>query len=132
MALLMLLDAANAQPRNALGVGLSAVHVHHGLRGDEADADLAFVETLCAAIFEIPLSSTPASPTASPASARLASPRQSRRPRAPCATRSSKSSSERVARTRPHRAHPGRPGRDRSDEAAARSLDRGVERNNTN
>jgi tRNA(Ile)-lysidine synthase len=28
-------------------VGLSAVHVHHGLRGEEADADLAFVEALC-------------------------------------------------------------------------------------
>jgi tRNA(Ile)-lysidine synthase len=35
-------------------VGLSAVHVHHGLRGDEADADLAFVEELCARL-EVPL-----------------------------------------------------------------------------
>jgi tRNA(Ile)-lysidine synthase len=26
---------------------MSAVHVHHGLRGEEADADLAFVEALC-------------------------------------------------------------------------------------
>ena len=43
VALLLLLHAANALPRNALGVGLSAVHVHHGLRGEEADADLAFV-----------------------------------------------------------------------------------------
>jgi tRNA(Ile)-lysidine synthase len=48
VALLLLLHAANALPRNALGVGLSAVHVHHGLRGEEADADLAFVEALCA------------------------------------------------------------------------------------
>jgi tRNA(Ile)-lysidine synthase len=47
VALLLLLHAANALPRNALGAGLSAVHVHHGLRGDEADADLAFVESLC-------------------------------------------------------------------------------------
>jgi len=54
VALLLLLDAANAQPRNALGVGLSAIHVHHGLRGDEADADLAFVEALCARL-EVPL-----------------------------------------------------------------------------
>jgi tRNA(Ile)-lysidine synthase len=54
VALLLLLDAANAQPRNALGVGLSAVHVHHGLRGEEADADLAFVEALCARL-EVPL-----------------------------------------------------------------------------
>ena len=47
VALLLLLHAANALPRHGLGVGLSAVHVHHGLRGDEADADLAFVEALC-------------------------------------------------------------------------------------
>jgi len=47
VALLLLLHAANALPRNGLGVGLSAVHVHHGLRGEEADADLAFVEALC-------------------------------------------------------------------------------------
>jgi tRNA(Ile)-lysidine synthase len=52
--LLLLLHAANAQPRNSLGVGLSAVHVHHGLRGDEADADLAFVQQLCARL-EVPL-----------------------------------------------------------------------------
>ena len=54
VALLLLLHAANAAPRNALGVGLSAVHVHHGLRGDEADADLAFVEALCLRL-EVPL-----------------------------------------------------------------------------
>ena len=47
VALLLLLHEANALPRNALGVGISAVHVHHGLRGEEADADLAFVEELC-------------------------------------------------------------------------------------
>src|SRR5665213_4635636 len=47
VALLLLLHEANALPRNALGVGLSAVHVHHGLRGEDADADLAFVEALC-------------------------------------------------------------------------------------
>ena len=44
MALLLLLHEANALPRNGLGVGLSAVHVHHGLRGDEADADLALAK----------------------------------------------------------------------------------------
>jgi tRNA(Ile)-lysidine synthase len=54
VAMLLLLHAANAAPRNALGVGLSAVHVHHGLRGEEADADLAFVEALCRS-FELPL-----------------------------------------------------------------------------
>jgi len=47
VALLLLLHAANALPRHGLGVGLSAVHVHHGLRGEEADGDLAFVEALC-------------------------------------------------------------------------------------
>ena len=45
--MLLLLHAANTLPRNALGVGLSVVHVHHGLRGEEADGDLAFVESLC-------------------------------------------------------------------------------------
>jgi tRNA(Ile)-lysidine synthase len=54
VALLLLLHAANAQARNALGVGLSAVHVHHGLRGEEADADLAFVQGLCLRL-EVPL-----------------------------------------------------------------------------
>jgi tRNA(Ile)-lysidine synthase len=54
VALLLLLTAENALPRNALGVGLSAVHVHHGLRGDEANDDLAFVEELCQRL-EVPL-----------------------------------------------------------------------------
>ena len=54
VALLLLLHAANALPRHGLGVGLSAVHVHHGLRGEEADADLAFVEALCLRL-EVPL-----------------------------------------------------------------------------
>jgi tRNA(Ile)-lysidine synthase len=54
VALLLLLHAANALPRNALGVGLSAVHVHHGLRGQEADADLEFVRGLCLRL-EVPL-----------------------------------------------------------------------------
>jgi len=45
VALLLLLAAENALPRNALGVGLSAVHVHH---------DLAFVEQLCRRL-EVPL-----------------------------------------------------------------------------
>jgi tRNA(Ile)-lysidine synthase len=54
VAMLLLLHGANALPRNALGVGLSAVHVHHGLRGDEADRDLEFVQGLCLRL-EIPL-----------------------------------------------------------------------------
>lgn len=54
VALLLLLHTANAMPRNALGVGLSAVHVHHGLRGEEADADLEFVRELCLRL-EVPL-----------------------------------------------------------------------------
>jgi tRNA(Ile)-lysidine synthase len=47
VALLLLLHEANSLPRNGLGVGLSAVHVHHGLRGHEADLDLEFVVALC-------------------------------------------------------------------------------------
>jgi tRNA(Ile)-lysidine synthase len=52
--MLLLLEAENRLARNALGVGLSAVHVHHGLRGEDADADLAFVEELCLGI-SVPL-----------------------------------------------------------------------------
>ena len=46
-ALLLLLHEANTATRNALGVGLSAVHIHHGLRGAESDADEDFVRELC-------------------------------------------------------------------------------------
>jgi tRNA(Ile)-lysidine synthase len=34
-------------PKNALGIGLSAVHINHTLRADEAEADQRFVEELC-------------------------------------------------------------------------------------
>ncbi|MGD0797679.1 MAG: tRNA lysidine(34) synthetase TilS [Acidobacteriaceae bacterium] len=54
VALLLLLHEENTLPRNSLGVGLSAIHVHHGLRGDEADADLAFVRDLCLRL-DVPL-----------------------------------------------------------------------------
>jgi tRNA(Ile)-lysidine synthase len=53
-ALLLLVDAAKTLPRNALGVGLSAVHINHTLRGDESDADQTFVQSLCDRL-EIPL-----------------------------------------------------------------------------
>jgi tRNA(Ile)-lysidine synthase len=54
VALLLTLHAANATPRESLGVGLSAVHVHHNLRGEEADADQQFVEDLCIGL-DVPL-----------------------------------------------------------------------------
>jgi tRNA(Ile)-lysidine synthase len=54
VALLLTLHAANTTPRESLGVGLSAVHIHHGLRGEEADADQRFVEDLCIGL-DIPL-----------------------------------------------------------------------------
>ena len=50
VALLLTLHAA----RQSLGIGLTAAHVHHGLRGAEADADQAFVEALCASL-DVPL-----------------------------------------------------------------------------
>lgn len=54
VALLRALHAANAASRNALGAGLSAVHIHHNLRGPDADADAAFVQHLCTSL-DIPL-----------------------------------------------------------------------------
>jgi tRNA(Ile)-lysidine synthase len=60
VAMLLLLHEANALPRNGLGVGLSAVHVHHGLRGEEADRDMEFVQELCARL-GVPLHGTRAS-----------------------------------------------------------------------
>ena len=41
------------EERSQLGVVLSVVHVHHGIRGREADADAAFVEELAGA-FDLP------------------------------------------------------------------------------
>ena len=41
------------EERSKLGIVLSVVHVHHGIRGEQADADAAFVEEL-AARFELP------------------------------------------------------------------------------
>jgi tRNA(Ile)-lysidine synthase len=54
VALLLTLHAANATPRESLGVGLSAVHINHGLRGEESNADQQFVEDLCISL-DIPL-----------------------------------------------------------------------------
>lgn len=47
VALLRGLQGANGG-KESLGLVLRAVHVHHGLRGAEADADAAFVRALCA------------------------------------------------------------------------------------
>lgn len=46
VALLLTLEEAN-RAKESLGVVLSAVHVHHGLRSSEADADEEFVRQLC-------------------------------------------------------------------------------------
>ena len=47
--------------QNALGLRLRAAHVNHGLRGDAADADAAFVRAQCAAR-GVPLDETRLSP----------------------------------------------------------------------
>lgn len=55
VALLLTLHAANTAKRDSLGIGLSAAHVHHGIRpAAESDADLAFVQDLCIQL-DIPL-----------------------------------------------------------------------------
>lgn len=54
VALLLAIHNANIAKRDALGVGLSAAHVHHGMRPGEADTDQQFVEALCARL-DIPL-----------------------------------------------------------------------------
>jgi tRNA(Ile)-lysidine synthase len=55
VALLLTIHAANTIKRDALGVGLSAAHVHHGIRAaEESDADQQFVEALCSRL-DIPL-----------------------------------------------------------------------------
>ncbi len=54
VALFRALHAANSAVRDALGVGLSVAHVHHGIRGEEADEDFEFVRQICARL-EIPL-----------------------------------------------------------------------------
>jgi tRNA(Ile)-lysidine synthase len=46
VALLLGLRESNGA-KESLGIVLSAVHVHHGLRGDAADDDEAFVRALC-------------------------------------------------------------------------------------
>ncbi len=50
VALLLLVHAARA----SLGVGLSAIHINHSLRGEESDGDQVFVERLCERL-QVPL-----------------------------------------------------------------------------
>lgn len=50
VALLRALHQANTANRDSLGVGLSAIHIHHGIRGAEADDDQTFVQELCATL----------------------------------------------------------------------------------
>ena len=52
-ALVLALVEANRE-KESLGLVLSAIHIHHGLRGLEADGDEAFVRQLCAG-HEVPL-----------------------------------------------------------------------------
>lgn len=54
IALLLTLHAANHTKRDSLGAGLTAVHVNHGLRGAESDADQRYVAHLCARL-DVPL-----------------------------------------------------------------------------
>ena len=68
-ALLLALHAQAA----TLGIGVSAAHLHHGIRGNEADGDLAFLRDLCTRL-DLPLHVEHAEVTAGkPASADAAS-----------------------------------------------------------
>jgi tRNA(Ile)-lysidine synthase len=50
VALLRTLAEQNREPGRELGLVLHVAHLHHGLRGAEADADLEFVRTLSASL----------------------------------------------------------------------------------
>ncbi len=54
VALLLTLHAANSAKHDSLGIGLSAVHINHHLRGEESNVDQQFVEDLCIGL-DIPL-----------------------------------------------------------------------------
>lgn len=55
VALLLAVHGANSAKREALGVGLSAAHINHGIRAaEESDADLSFVHNLCTRL-DVPL-----------------------------------------------------------------------------
>ncbi|HUZ94486.1 MAG TPA: tRNA lysidine(34) synthetase TilS [Edaphobacter sp.] len=54
VALLLAVHNANTAKRDALGIGLSAAHVHHGIRPGEADTDQQFIEELCTRL-DVPL-----------------------------------------------------------------------------
>ncbi|MBS1799572.1 MAG: tRNA lysidine(34) synthetase TilS [Acidobacteria bacterium] len=55
VALLLAVHEANSAKRDALGAGISAVHVHHGIRtAAESGADLTFVQDLCIQL-DVPL-----------------------------------------------------------------------------
>jgi tRNA(Ile)-lysidine synthase len=54
VALLLTIQAANSAKHDSLGIGLSAVHINHHLRGADSNADQQFVEDLCIAL-DIPL-----------------------------------------------------------------------------
>ena len=66
-ALLLLLHAANTQPKNALGIVLSALHINHTLRAEESDQDQRFCQHLCDSL-DLPLH-TATVPTANHAEA---------------------------------------------------------------
>jgi tRNA(Ile)-lysidine synthase len=55
VALLRVVHEANSTARNSLGIGLSAVHVNHGIRkAEETESDLTFVQDLCIQL-DVPL-----------------------------------------------------------------------------
>ena len=110
-----------------LGLVLHAAHLHHGLRGAEADADLEFCRELAASL-EMPFHEarvdTAAEALADPKSGKAAETIEEAARRLRYAWFRQLLASGQSCSRSGHRAHPRRPGRDRAGQVPARRVDR--------
>ena len=122
-----------AERSGELGLVLHAAHLHHGLRGAEADADLAFARDLAAWLglpFHEARVDAAAEARAHPASGKPAETIEEAARRLRYALVPATDGRGRSRRRR-HRPHPGRPGRDGAGQIPARSVDRGALRHSS-